>query len=430
MNMLDTLPVDREALAVWSAGRNEPEWLAALRLEALSDAARLQLPKLDKTKIDRWNLDHYGEGASGTKPAARLLPNEFKERSQAAENVIVHYNTDAVYVRLSDELAAQGVIFTGLTEAVKRYPELVKEYLMKAVRKDENRLTALHAALWNGGVFLYVPKNVEAQASFQTIFYNDDPTVRFVPHVLIVAESNSALTYAEHRLSAHSDPITHNNIVEVYAKAGARVRFASVHELSESVTDLSYRRAVLDQDARIEWIIGEMNDGNVISDTASVMKGNGSSSDVKVICVGSGQQNIDVTTRAVHYGKHSDSAMATRGVMRERVTAILNGITKIEKGATKANGEQSEKVLMLSPQSRGDANPILLIDEDDVKAGHAASVGQVNPEHIYYLMSRGISKDEAERLIIYGFLDPVIAEVPVDEIRDQLRARVERKLGQ
>src|SRR5690606_708425 len=144
---------------------------------------------------------------------------------------------------------------------------------------------------------LYVPKNVEAQASFQTIFYNDDPTVRFVPHVLIVAESNSALTYAEHRLSAHSDPITHNNIVEVYAKAGARVRFASVHELSESVTDLSYRRAVLDQDARIEWIIGEMNDGNVISDTASVMKGNGSSSDVKVICVGSGQQNIDVTTR-------------------------------------------------------------------------------------------------------------------------------------
>ncbi|MNG21301.1 FeS cluster assembly protein SufD [compost metagenome] len=120
--------------------------------------------------------------------------------------------------------------------------------------------------------------------------------------------------------------------------------------------------------------------------------------------------------------------MITRAVMREEATAIINGITKIEKGATKANGEQTEKVLMLSPKSRGDANPILLIDEDDVTAGHAASVGQVNPEQVYYLMSRGISKKDAERLIIYGFLAPVVSEVPIDAVREQLQRLLERKL--
>jgi Fe-S cluster assembly protein SufD len=196
------------------------------------------------------------------------------------------------------------------------------------------------------------------------------------------------------------------------------------------VHDLTYRRAVADNDASIEWIVGEMNDGNVMSDTTTILKGNGSTSDAKVICVGTGEQKMNITTRAVHFGKSSTSNMITRAVMRDEATAIINGITKIEKGATKANGVQTERVLMLSPKSRGDANPILLIDEDDVKAGHAASVGQVNPEQVYYLMSRGISRDEALRLVIYGFLAPVIAEIPIGNVQDQLQSTVERKLGQ
>jgi Fe-S cluster assembly protein SufD len=159
------------------------------------------------------------------------------------------------------------------------------------------------------------------------------------------------------------------------------------------------------------------------------LKGNGSDSDAKVISIGRGEQKLNQTTRAIHFGKSTPSQMITRAVMKEEATAIINGITKIEKGATGANGQQTERVLMLSPRARGDANPILLIDEDDVKAGHAASVGQVNPEQVYYLMSRGISKAEAERLIIYGFLAPVISEVPLANVRKQLEVLVERKLG-
>jgi Fe-S cluster assembly protein SufD len=195
------------------------------------------------------------------------------------------------------------------------------------------------------------------------------------------------------------------------------------------LTQFIYRRAILENDASVEWIIGELNDGNNASETASVLQGNGCSSDTKVITVGSGAQSMNVTTRAVHFGLNSQSDMITRGVMKDTANAIINGVTKIEKGATHAGGFQTERVLMLSPKARGDANPILLIDEDDVKAGHAASVGQVNEEYLYYLMSRGVSRADAYRLIVYGFLTPVISEIPDVTLQKQLQSIVERKLG-
>lgn len=423
------LPLDRETVTHLSASRNEPEWLAALRLEALDQAASLDLPVLEKTRIDRWDLEHYGKiKRSEPVTSADALPEAVQELLQRSGNVIVQHNSDVVYTQLSDELAAKGVIFMSLSQAAEKHPELVKPYLMQALRHDENRVTALHAAIWTGGVFLHVPKNVEVDTPLQAVFYNDDAEAVFAPHVLIVVNQHSRVTLVEHRLAEGDAPITHNGAVEVYAKPGAHVRFATVHDMRGPVTDLSYRRAVIENDARVEWIAGEMNEGNTMTDTTSIMRGHGSSSNAQAILVGAESQNMNITTRAVHQGKNTDSAMTTRAVMLDRSTAILNGVTKMDKGATKANGEQTEKVLMLSPQARGDANPILLIDEDDVKAGHAASVGQVNPEHIHYLMSRGIPRPEAERLIIYGFLAPIIAELPIEGIRERLQQLVERKL--
>lgn len=425
------LPLDRETVANLSASRNEPQWLASMRLEAFDQAANLELPVLEKTRIERWDLDHYGKSKK-SEPVASVddLPEAVQDLLQRSGNVIVQHNSDVVYTRLSDELAAKGVLFMSLSQAAEQHPDLVKPYLMQTLRQDENRVTALHAALWSGGAFLYVPKNVEVDTPLQAVFCSDDAEAVFAPHVLIVAEQHSRLTYVEHRLAVSDAPLTHTGGVEVYVKPGANVRFATVHDMRGSVTDLSYRRAVVDNDARVEWIAGEMNEGNTMTDTTSILRGNGSSSNAKAICVGAESQNLNVTTRAVHQGRSSDSAMTTRAVMLDRSTAIINGITKMDKGASKANGEQTEKILMLSPHARGDANPILLIDEDDVKAGHAASVGQVNPEHVHYLMSRGIPRQEAERLIIYGFLTPIIAELPIEGIRERLQQLVERKLGE
>lgn len=428
-------PISREAVERQSRAGSEPEWLTALRGEAAGLSEKLELPKPEKTRIDRWNL-----GAIGTyKPAEAVaspdaLPEDVRTLvpSGTSANLLVQRNSGVVYSHLADELKAKGVIFTGLETAAREHGDLVKPHLFTAIAKDEDKLAAIHAAVWNGGVFIYVPKNVEVDIPLQALLFQDDAEATFAPHILIVADTHSSVTYVDHVVSGQTGrtaPAVHSGAVEVIVKAGAKVRFATVHHMASNVVDVTTRRAVVHNDARIEWVVGDLDDGNTLSDTKSVLKGNGSTSDAKVISVGTHSQAMSLTTQAVHFGLNSDSNMVTRAVMRDEATAIINGITKIEKGATKANGVQTERVLMLSPKARGDANPILLIDEDDVTAGHAASVGQVNAEQIYYLMSRGISKAEAERLIINGFLAPVVSEIPIEAVREQLQRLLEGKLG-
>ncbi|OME78008.1 Fe-S cluster assembly protein SufD [Paenibacillus sp. FSL A5-0031] len=424
---------NRQAAEALARSKGEPNWLVELRGEAADLAGTLGWPKPEKVRIERWNLTALGNYEQPTTVGAiSELPQAVRELiTEGTENLLVQRNSGIVWNQFSNELASKGVIFTDLETACKEHGDLVQKYLFQAVAKDEDKLTALHAALWNGGVFVYVPKDVEVELPLQAIFYNDNAEATFAPHILIVADNNSRVTYVDCVVSepgASSAPFVHPSVVEVFVKPGAHVRFSSIHHMAETGVDMSIRRSVIENDGQMEWIIGDLNDGNTLSDTKSMLKGTGSTSDAKVISVGKNAQQNSLTTGAVHFGKSSDSNMVTRAVMKDSASAIINGITKIEKGATKANGVQTEKVLMLSPKARGDANPILLIDEDDVTAGHAASVGQVNPEQVYYLMSRGISKQDAERLIIYGFLAPVVSEIPVEAVRGQLQRLLERKL--
>lgn len=426
-------PTDRQSAEALARSKGEPNWLVELRGEAAELAGNIGWPKPEKVRIERWNLTAVGSYEQPTAVnAISELPEIVRELvSEGTENLLIQRNSGSVWKQLSSELTNKGVIFTDLETACKEHGELVQKYLFQAVAKDEDKLTALNAALWNGGVFVYVPKNVEVELPLQAILYNDNSESTFAPHILIVADSHSRVTYVDCVVSepgTAAAPFVHPSIVEVFVKPGAHVRFGSIHSMGETGVDMTIRRAIIENDGQMEWIIGDLNDGNTLSDTKSVLKGQGSTSDAKVISVGKNAQQNSLTTQAVHFGKSSDSNMVTRAVMKDSASAIINGITKIEHGATKANGVQTEKVLMLSPKARGDANPILLIDEDDVTAGHAASVGQVNPEQVYYLMSRGISKQDAERLIIYGFLAPVVSEIPVEAVRGQLQRLLERKL--
>lgn len=428
------LPMTRDELIALSQRKQEPQWLLDERLNAYDAAGQLELPYVEKVHIKRWDLDAYGV----YKEAAKLesieeLPDKLKSllHEGSNDNVIIQRNSNVVYSSLSAELQEQGVIFMDIEQAIKEHPELVQKYLNTAIEKEDNKLAALHAAVWSGGVFLYVPKNTHVSAPLQALFYNDDTEALFSPHILIVVEDHSSVTYVDNFLSADDHKsLVQNGAAEVFAGHGAEVHFASIHNLGINITDLNYRRAVLQNDAKMNWIVGEMNYGNTMSDTNSILVGTGSESDANVICVGTGEQQMSITTRCTHIGRNTISNMQSRGVMKDKVRAILNGITKMERGATNANGEQTERILMLSPDARGDANPILLIDEDDVLAGHAASAGQVDPMQLFYLTSRGIPEELAVQLIVYGFLAPVVSSVPLEHVEEQFRILVERKLGQ
>jgi Fe-S cluster assembly protein SufD len=300
--------------------------------------------------------------------------------------------------------------------------------MTQGVKADEHRLAAIHAALMNGGAFLYVPKNVEISEPIQAVYVLDDEKAALFNHVLVVVEENSSVTYVENYISTVESTSVVNIIAEVIAGANARVQFGAVDTLAQGITTYVNRRGVAGRDARIEWALGLMNDGNTISENTTNLIGDGSFGDTKSVVVGRGEQTQNFTTQVIHHGKRTEGFILQHGVMKESATAIFNGIGKIEHGASKSNAEQESRVLMLSEKARGDANPMLLIDEDDVMAGHAASVGRVDPVQLYYLMSRGINKQEAERLVIHGFLAPVVSQLPIEPVKKQLTEVIERKV--
>ncbi|WP_289138191.1 Fe-S cluster assembly protein SufD [uncultured Brevibacillus sp.] len=426
------LRFDAEAITQYSKANQEPAWFLEKRLAGLKAAGELGLPALEKTKINNWNTQEFEPFQTTAKVAsASELSELVKEQIDAdsVKNLLVQKNASTLFFAATEELKAQGVIFTTLADALVSHGDLVQKYLLNVVAYDEHKLTALHTAVVNGGVFLYVPKNVEVDVPLQAVYEIAGDNALLCPHVLIVAEANSKVTYVDTYVSGEGKNMVANSIVEVYVGPGASVQVASVRSLSTDVHDYSFRRATVDRDGKMEWILGEMNDGNTVANNTTILKGTASIAETKSISVGTGSQRQNLTSQVQHIGTHSESDMVSKAVMTGEAVSILNGITKIEKGAEKANGVQAENILMLSDKSRGDANPILLIDEDDVKAGHAASVGRFSEESIYYLMSRGITRQGAERLIILGFLDPVVAEIPVEEVKNKLRQALERKLG-
>ncbi|SEQ29048.1 Fe-S cluster assembly protein SufD [Piscibacillus halophilus] len=428
------LPYDKEYITQYSERRNEPQWFRDTRLKAADLADELPMPKLEKTRIRNWNFTNFKHEVSGAQiEKYEELPEKVRvllgEKS-ANDNLIIVRNNDVAYASLSKELEEQGVIFKDIFTAMSENEDLVKKYFMQeGVSVDENKLTARHAALLNSGVFLYVPKNVKVEKPIQVVFWQEDPEAALFNHVLLVADQLSEVTYVENYVSQNENEESVANIVsEVFALDGAKVSYGAVDNFEKGTTTYVNRRGTVGRDATLEWALGQMNDGNTISENITNLMGENSLCHAKAVSVGRGDQKQDFTAKIVHFGKESEGYILQHGVMKDNAASIFNGVGKIEHGASKSNAEQESRVLMLSQGSRGDANPILLIDEDDVTAGHAASVGRVDPVQLYYLMSRGISKQEAERLVIHGFLSPVVKEIPIETVQNQLREVIEGKV--
>lgn len=415
-------------ITLFSASQEEPQWMLDLRLKALEKCEELDLPKIERVKIHRWplmNVGNLNEEILGNP----VLPS-FDEMED--NPMIIQGRTMTLYEQMPVELSEQGVIFTDIFTAMKEHSELVEEYFMtKAVPMDEDKMTAFHTAFLNGGVFLYVPKNVVVKEAFESLFFQSmTDNSAWIKHVLIVAEEHSEVTYLErlHTEGEGSEKISANFVVEVIAKPGSKVKFAAIDRLGENVSTYMNRRAHVMRDASVDWALGIMNDGDVIADFDSDLAGVGSHSEVKVVAISSGRQVQGIDTRVTNMAPHSVGNILQHGVIRERGTLTFNGIGHILKGAKGADAQQESRVLMLSDKARGDANPILLIDEFEVTAGHAASAGRLDPEELYYLMSRGIPQKEAERLVTRGFLGSVITAIPVKAVQDEFVEVIDRKL--
>lgn len=418
--------MSKESILQFSQAKAEPNWLQERRLAAFEKIEQLPLPAIERVKFHRWN---FGDG--------RIAESEFSANvpdfTAVGDNPkLVQVGTQTVLEQLPAELVKQGVVFTDLQTALEEIPELVEKHFGAALAFDEDKLAAYNYAYFNSAAVLYVPDNVEIEQPIEGLYYQDSTSdLPFNKHILIIAGKNSSFSYLERfeSLGDGNKETSANISVEVLAGAGSQIKFAAIDRLGSHLTTYISRRARHDNDATVDWALGVMNEGNVIADFDSDLIGNGSHANLKVVAASSGRQVQGIDTRVTNYGNHSVGHILQHGVILERGTLTFNGIGHIIKGAKGADAQQESRVLMLSDQARSDANPILLIDENEVTAGHAASIGQVDPEDMYYLMSRGLDRETAERLVIRGFLGTVITEIPVKEVRDEMIAVLDKKLN-
>lgn len=412
-----------QSLQSISQQHQEPVWFLQQRQAALKLISQLSWPVIPQFNFHDWPLIAPMDSQICTSDVPKVAPANL-------DNFIIQKGQSTGQVQLNPELQAQGVIVTDIFTALQTYPQLLRKYYFtSALRPDEDKLISYNCALMNNGIFIYIPENVHLSETI-TVKIVQDNTFKepLVHHLLLVAGSRSQVSVMTQLSSQGDQTNVANCVVEIIAQEYSRVHFAAIDELATNTRAYLNRRAVVADQAQVEWSIGMMNDGPTIGDFASELNGRESQSDAQVIAISTGQQRVGVNTRVVNRGQQTVGNIVQRGILLDQSQLTFNGIGHIIHGAHGANAEQENRVLMLSDQARGDANPILLIDENDVLAGHAASIGQVDQEQMYYLMSRGIDAQTAQNLVIRGFLGPVIAGMPNNQMRQQLIATVERKL--
>ena len=415
----------KEAIQAFSQAHAEPSWLLDLRLKAFEQIEQLELPKIERVRFQRWN---FGQGEIADNIPTGNVP-DFTALNTAPK--LVQVGTQTVLEQLPANLVEQGLVFTDFYDFLENHSDLAQKYFGQALSYTEDKLAAYHYAYFNSASVLYVPDHMELDTPIEGLFYQDATSaVPFNKHVLIIAGKAAKFSYLERFESLGESVVksTANISVEIIAEAGSQIKFSAIDRLGKHLTTYMTRRGRLADDARIDWALGVMNEGDVIADFDSDLIGQGSHAELKVVALSSGRQTQGIDTRVTNYGRHSIGHILQHGVILERGTLTFNGIGHIIKGAKGSDAQQESRVLMLSDKARADANPILLIDENDVTAGHAASIGQIDEQDMYYLMSRGLDKETAERLVIRGFLGGVIAEIPVKAVREELIAVLDAQL--
>ncbi|HAX73319.1 MAG TPA: Fe-S cluster assembly protein SufD [Firmicutes bacterium] len=386
-------------------------------------AKNLPLPKADKTNIKNWAFDVV-ECVECSKDLDQVIPTSVAHLvSENDENVIIVHDGAIVYKKL--DASFDGVIVASLDEALTTYEDVFKPYFMSVVKIDENKLTAQHVAHLNSGLFVHVPKNKVLQETLSIVYLQENGSL--FNHTLIVAEQNAQFKYIE---NYHNMSTTNVNVVsEVVVKENAHVEVAAMDRLCEQTLAYMNRRAHVLRDGRFYLSFGALNDGNTVCENTVSLLGQGAFSEIKTVAIAERVQKQNITVKIEHLAPYTEGYIVNHGISKDEGQLTFNGIGKINKGMNGSVAKQESRAMILSETARADANPILLIDEYDVSAGHAAGVGKIDEEQLYYLMSRGLTRREAEILIIYGFLMPFINAIRSESIKIEFTKVIEQKIN-
>jgi Fe-S cluster assembly protein SufD len=410
-----------------------PSWLQEWRRAAFRAFESLPLPTTaleewrytdpKRLKWDRVRLAPDASTAAVPQNEARWL------RERTASGRVLQVGTHLVQVELHDALRAQGVILSDLMVAAEEHPELVRRYLGSALDERAGKFAALNGAFWSAGVFLHVPRGVRIDAPIRVLRHLTDAGAAYFPRTLIVAEEGSHVGFVEELDSPDFDMPTFScGAVEVIAGNGADVQYVALQRYGAHVHHLSTQRTIAGRDANLDTLVVNLGASVARVDLLASLQGPGSRSDMLGLYFGRGDQHFDHATRQDHMVPHATSDLLYKGALTDEAHAVFRGLIKVYPKAQRTDAYQTNRNLILSRRAEAVALPNLEIEADDVRCSHAATVGQLDEEELFYIMSRGISRETAEKLVVFGFFGEVLDRLPMPGVVEELRQAIETRI--
>jgi Fe-S cluster assembly protein SufB len=437
--------LDADVVREISAHKNEPEWMLDFRLKAYETFRRKPMPQWggDLSGIDFESIFYYLKPAEANARTWEDVPEDIKNtfdrlgipeaERKFLSGVGAQYESEVVYHQVNEELEKQGVIFTDMDTALREHPELVREYFATVIPPNDNKLAALNSAVWSGGSFVYVPPGVHVEMPLQAYFRINTENMGQFERTIILADEGSYVHYVEGCTApTYSSSSLHSAVVELIAKPGARIRYTTVQNWSNNVFNLVTKRAIAEKDATVEWVDCNLGSKLTMKYPAVYLMGERAHGEVLSIAFAGKGQHQDAGAKIVHAAPNTTSNIFAKSISKDGGRSSYRGLLEVGKGATGSKSKVVCDALLLDDKSRTDTWPTIRIDEDQVDIGHEATVSKVGDEQLFYLQSHGIDEEEAAKLIVNGFIEPIVKELPMEyavEMNRLIELQMEGSIG-
>ncbi len=436
--------LDAQIVAEISEMKNEPPWMRDFRLRSLEIFDSKPTPKWGgNIAIDFQNIYYYLKPTESQGRTWDDVPEEIKttfdrlgipeaEKKYLA-GVKAQYESEVVYGSLREDLTKRGVIFTDTDSALRDHPELLREYFGTVIPPGDNKFAALNSAVWSGGSFIYVPPGVKIDFPLQAYFRINAANMGQFERTLIILDEGAQAHYVEGCTAPmYSTESLHSAVVEVIVKRGARFRYTTIQNWANNIYNLVTKRAVAYQDALMEWVDGNLGSRLTMKYPAVYMMEPGARGEVLSIAFASAGQHQDAGAKMVHCAPHTSSRIISKSISKNGGRSSYRGLVKVDQGAKKSKSSVVCDALILDPQSRSDTYPYIDVQEQDVTVGHEASVSRIGEEQLFYLTSRGLTEAEASTMIVNGFIEPLVKELPMEyalEMNRLIELQMEGSVG-
>lgn len=429
-----------------SAEKGEPTWMRDLRRQAVDIFYELENPVWgpDLSEVDLDNIVTYISPEAEMEDDWSKVPTEIKsmfdklgipeaEKEQLLSGVGAQYDSEVVYHNVQKELTDQGVIFLDFDTAVKEHEDIVRKYFQKAISPKLHKYAALHYAVWSGGTFVYVPKGVHVEVPLQTYYRLNAPGAGQFEHTMIIVDEGGSCRFIEGCSAPKYNVLNiHAGSVELFVEKNAKLNFTSIENWSRNMYNLNTKRAVVEENGRMEWVGGSFGSKVSMLYPGTILNGEGAVTDnVTLTFAGSGQI-IENGAQIIHNAKNTMSNIDSRSISKSGGVSVYRGLVKILPHASGSKSSGSCESLMLDDKSRADTIPVIVNECRDAVVGHEASIGRVDEEVVRYMMSRGISEVEARAMIVRGFADPIARELPLEyavEMNNLINLELEGTVG-